>query len=121
MCFFMLMLLTAGDPNEWTTFPSGKPAASTGQPAQAPAAAPAAAPSSGTGVPEAAKPRYRDAVAAVSGGRFQEATVLLNQLAAEYPQVAELYAARCSAQLGLKQPVYAEADCTYALKLKPSL
>ena len=92
MCSIILMLLASGDPNEWSTFPSGKTAGSTAQPAQA---APAS-PSSVTFVPEAAKPRYRDAVAAVSGSRFQEATVLLNQLTAEYPQVAELYAAQAT-------------------------
>lgn len=65
--------------------------------------------------------RYRDAVAHVTAGRYQDATVVINALSAEYPKVAELYATRCSAQLGLKQPSYAEADCAYALKLKPTL
>jgi len=72
-------------------------------------------------MPAGATPRYREAVSLISAGRYAEATVILNQVAAEYPKVAELYAARCSAQLGVKQPGYAEADCAYALKLKPSL
>jgi hypothetical protein len=72
-------------------------------------------------MPDGATPRYREAVSLISSGRYQEATVILNQVAAEYPKVAELYAARCSAQLGVKQAGYAETDCAYALKLKPTL
>lgn len=113
MIALTLLVLLAGDPNEWSTFPDGKPA-----PAKKGGAA---SPQSGATVPESAMPRYREAVSHIGAGRFQEATVLLNQLAAENPRVAEVFAARCSAQLGLRQATYAEADCAYALKLKPQL
>jgi hypothetical protein len=113
MSVWLLLIIAAGDPNEWSSFPTGKPTARPG---------PVSSPSSSTsGVPDAALQRYRDAVAHVSAGRYQDATLLINQLASEYPKVAELYATRCSAQLGLKQPTYAEADCAYALKLKPTM
>lgn len=115
MGVWVLLFLAAGDPNEWSTFPSGKAPAKGGVTAGGGKSAPA------TSIPAAATERYREAVAHVGNGRFQDATVVLNQLTAEYPRVAELYATRCSAQLGLKQPGYAEADCAYALKLKPSL
>jgi hypothetical protein len=65
--------------------------------------------------------RYQQASAAVVAGRYAEATALLNTLAVTNPQVAEIFAARCSAQLGLANDGYAEADCAYALRLKPGL
>ncbi len=125
MGVWLIMILAAGEPDEWSTFPGDKPAA-TSKPAPAPAATAKPAPagksaSAATVMPEGATGRYRDAVSLISGGRYAEATVILNQVAAEYPKVAELYAARCSAQLGVRQPGYAEADCAYAVKLKPSL
>jgi hypothetical protein len=70
--------------------------------------------------PEALE-RYRQASTAVIEGRFSEATASLNALAASYPQVPEVFAARCSAQLGLRQFSFAEADCAYALRLNPAL
>ncbi|MBL8950586.1 MAG: hypothetical protein JNK82_07415 [Myxococcaceae bacterium] len=124
MGVWLVLFLAAGGPDEWSTFPGDKPAAAgKSAPAAAPAAppGPAAKASGATTMPAAATPRYRNAVELISNGRYAEATVVLNQVAAEYPKVPELYAARCSAQLGVKQPGYAEADCAYALKLKPSL
>ena len=120
MHFAVLLFLAAGDPNEWSTFPTGKPQpAPQGQ--QRPQAAPAPAPSAAATIPPQALQRYRDAIAAVASGRYGDATTLLNELSGEYPQLAEVYAARCSAQLGLRQAAYAEADCAYALTLKPTL
>jgi hypothetical protein len=92
-------------PNEWSTFAPGKQVT----------------PPSGQDVPPKALQRYRDAIALVSQGKYSDATVMLNELSGEYPKLAEIFAARCSAQLGLRQPAYAEADCNYALQLKPSL
>lgn len=65
--------------------------------------------------------RYRDAVSKVTAGDHATATIQLNALAAEFPRVAEIFATRCSAQLGLKAMATAEADCRYAYTLKPSL
>jgi hypothetical protein len=93
-------------PNEWSTFAPGKQATP---------------PPAGQDVPPQALQRYRDAIALVSQGKYGDATVVLNELSGEYPKLAEIFAARCSAQLGLRQPAYAEADCNYALQLKPSL
>ena len=119
MGVWVLMILVAGDPNEWTSFPTGKPSSKGGVTGGGSKSAPAA---STTGaIPDGASARYRDAVEHVGAGRYQEATLVINQLTTEYPRVAELYATRCSAQLGLKQPQYAEVDCAYALKLKPTL
>jgi hypothetical protein len=70
--------------------------------------------------PEALE-RYQSANANISSGAYREAIMTLNQLASEYPRVAEIFAARCSAQVALKSNAGAEADCTYALTLKPQL
>lgn len=119
MAVWVLLILVAGDPNEWTSFPSGKPTSKGGVTGGGSRSAPAAAAKSA--IPDGASQRYREAVEHVGAGRYQDATLVINQLTTEYPRVAELYATRCSAQLGLKQPQYAEVDCAYALKLKPSL
>jgi hypothetical protein len=37
------------------------------------------------------------------------------------PRWAEIFSARCTAQLGLKRPDSAAADCRYALQVKPEL
>ncbi len=65
--------------------------------------------------------RYSDAVAKVQAGQHGPATEVLNGLAAEYPRVAEVFASRCSAQLGLRHFPAAEADCAYALAVRPNL
>ncbi len=70
---------------------------------------------------EAAQAKYREANAKITAGAYGEAVATLNALAGEYPRVAELFAARCSAQIGLKRYPGAEADCTYALAVKPEL
>lgn len=65
--------------------------------------------------------QYDDAVRLVQAARYQEAIAALNALAAVYPRVPEIFATRCSAQLGAGQSPGAEADCRYALRLKPEL
>jgi tetratricopeptide (TPR) repeat protein len=70
--------------------------------------------------PEAAA-QYRDAAAKVQAGDYAGASELLNALAAQYPRVPEIFTTRCSLQLGLRRGATAEADCTYALALKPNL
>ncbi len=65
--------------------------------------------------------RYQDAVQKVQTGAYGDATVQLNALSQEHPRVAEIFATRCSAQLGLNHLGAAEADCNYALQLKPGL
>ena len=64
---------------------------------------------------------YEDAVRLVQAGRYRDAFVPLNALARDYPRVAEVFATRCSAQLGAGSSAAAEADCRYALSLKPDL
>lgn len=70
--------------------------------------------------PEAAS-QYRDAAAKVQAGDYAAASELLNALAAQYPRVPEIFTTRCSLQLGLRRGATAEADCTYALALRPNL
>lgn len=70
--------------------------------------------------PEAAA-QYRDAAARVQAGDYAGASDLLNALAAQYPRVPEIFTTRCALQLGLRRGGTAEADCTYALALKPNL
>ena len=65
--------------------------------------------------------KYTDAVNLIRSQKYGEATALLNELSVVEPKWAEVFAARCSAQLGLNQPGYAERDCAYALRLKPEL
>ncbi|MFT3841764.1 MAG: hypothetical protein QM723_32540 [Myxococcaceae bacterium] len=65
--------------------------------------------------------RYQDAVKKVQTGAYGDATVQLNALSSEHPRVPEIFATRCSAQLGLNHVAAAEADCNYALQLKPGL
>lgn len=65
--------------------------------------------------------RYQDATAKIQARAFGEAIPTLNQLAAEYPRTAEVFAARCSAQVSMQSFAGAEADCTYALTVKPDL
>jgi hypothetical protein len=65
--------------------------------------------------------RYQDAVQKVQIGQHGDATNELNVLAGDHPRVAEIFATRCSAQLGLNHLSAAEADCDYALKVKPTL
>lgn len=62
--------------------------------------------------------KYAQATAKIQAGAHSEAISLLNELAAEFPRVAEVFVARCSAQVGLKSFQGAEADCTYALGIK---
>lgn len=64
---------------------------------------------------------YEDAVRLVQAGRYRDAFVPLNTLARDYPRVPEVFATRCSAQLGAGSNAAAEADCRYALSLKPDL
>lgn len=108
----LLMLLATSDPGstdpaQWSVFPAPQ--------SQAARASDAAT------LPPAAAAQYNQAATLIGQGRSPEATALLNQLGTQYPRVAEIFAARCSAQLAVKQPQYARADCEYALKLKPSL
>lgn len=63
--------------------------------------------------------RYMRASAAISARNWSEAVSTLNALAAEYPQVPEVFAARCTAQIGQQRHESSEADCAYALKLWP--
>lgn len=63
--------------------------------------------------------QYREAVSRVEAGAYGPATELLNALAAQYPRVPEIFATRCSAQVGLRNFAAAEADCAYALKVQP--
>ena len=70
--------------------------------------------------PEAAS-QYRDAAAKVQAGDYVAASELLNALAAQYPRVPEIFTTRCSLQLGLRRGATAEADCAYALALRPNL
>ncbi|MBL8957714.1 MAG: hypothetical protein JNK82_43465 [Myxococcaceae bacterium] len=65
--------------------------------------------------------RYQRATGDITGARWSQAITALNGLAGEYPRVAEIFAARCSALVGIKNYVAAEADCDYALKVKPTL
>lgn len=70
------------------------------------------------GIPTAARDRYGDAVRKLAAKQYGPANDVLNQLAAEYPRTAEIFASRCSAQLGLQHWAAAEADCNYTLALK---
>jgi hypothetical protein len=72
-------------------------------------------------IPDAARKRYADAGAKLAAGDYSSANDLLNQLAADFPRWPEVFASRCSAQLGLKHWDAAVADCNYALVLKPKL
>lgn len=65
--------------------------------------------------------RYQGANEAISAAQWGRAIETLNALAAEYPRVAEVFAARCSALVGAKNFAAAEADCEYSLSVKPSL
>jgi hypothetical protein len=71
------------------------------------------------GVPPAARARYQDAVTKLSARQWGPANDVLNALASEFPRVPEIFASRCSAQLGLQHWAAAEADCNYTLQLKP--
>jgi hypothetical protein len=84
------------------------------------AASPAMAADSAGFRPEALV-RYNSAVAQVQSRQFPEAIAGLNELARDYPRVAEVFASRCSAQLGQGSNAGAEADCAYAVALKPGL
>jgi hypothetical protein len=108
----LALVLLAQSPSEWADLPVPK------GPAPAAAAAPAPAPSAPAA---SATAQYARAVSLIEANQYGEATALLNELAAGNPGWAEVYAARCSAQLGLSRPEYAQADCRYALKLKPTL
>jgi hypothetical protein len=70
------------------------------------------------GLPEPARARYLDAIEKLNARQYGRANDLLNSLAVEHPQIAEVFASRCSAQLGLQHWAAAEADCEYTLKLK---
>src|SRR5437868_9380656 len=104
MTLVLLTLLS-----QWSDFPGSKPAA-------APAQAQTQAKPSGN-----AQDRYAQATRLISSRQFGEATAILNELAPTNPKWAEVYAARCSAQLGLKRPDTAAADCRYAWSLQPTL
>jgi hypothetical protein len=67
------------------------------------------------------KAAYRLAVQLIAERKYGEATAVLNEVAAKEPRWAEIFSARCSAQLGLKRPDSAAADCRYALQVKPEL
>jgi hypothetical protein len=69
----------------------------------------------------AAQPSYEAAVQAIREARYGAALALLNKVAQDNPRVAEVFASRCSAQIGLAMNPGAEADCNYALSLKPTL
>jgi hypothetical protein len=65
--------------------------------------------------------KYHRASEKITARSFGEAIALFNELAVSYPKVAEIFAGRCSAQVGAKAYATAEADCVYALKVKPDL
>jgi hypothetical protein len=67
------------------------------------------------------KAAYRLAVQLIAERKYGEATAVLNEVAAKEPRWAEIFSARCTAQLGLRRPDSAAADCGYALKVKPEL
>jgi Flp pilus assembly protein TadD len=71
--------------------------------------------------PKDHKAEYRLAVQLIAERKFGEATAVLNEVAQQEPRWAEIFSARCSAQLGLKRPDSAAADCRYALQVKPEL
>jgi hypothetical protein len=78
-------------------------------------------PAAGATLSAEALTQYRDAVAKVTAGAHGPATEVLNGLAAQYPRVPEIFATRCTAQLGLSHFPAAEADCAYALAVRPNL
>src|SRR4051812_24907310 len=65
--------------------------------------------------------RYQDAFAKLQSGAYGPATEVLNALAGPHPRVAEIFALRCSAQIGLGRFSASEADCAYALTIKANL
>jgi hypothetical protein len=73
------------------------------------------------GIPDAAKARYAEASQKLRANDYPHANDILNQLAGQYPRWPEIFASRCSAQLGLQHWDAAAADCNYALQLKPRL
>ena len=110
-----LLLLLAGDPNEWNTLDGkkGKPLKAAPASKTAPAAAPA--------FPEGARAPYQDAVAKVASGQYGPATDVLNALAPDYPRLPELFATRCSAQLGLRHAAAAEAPSEEMAQLREQM
>jgi hypothetical protein len=65
--------------------------------------------------------QYQKATQDIQGRSFGSAIETLNALALQYPKVAEIFATRGSALVSNAQYAAAEADCTYALTLKPNL
>jgi hypothetical protein len=63
--------------------------------------------------------RYQSASLQIQSGDNAGALLSLNALAAEFPFVAEVFAARCSAFLGIGSPLAAAGECGRALGLKP--
>lgn len=77
-----------------------------------------------TGLEPADQEKYADAVRMIREGSqkdFASASEVLNALAKKSPRCAEVFAARCSAQMGLRAWQQAANDCSYALSLKPGL
>jgi hypothetical protein len=73
----------------------------------------------GTSMSPDARARYTQASQDIQARAYGPAIEKLNALAAEYPRVAEIFASRCSALIANAQYERAEADCTYALSIKP--
>lgn len=115
----------AGDPNEWNAYGTkpaapAKPSAGQAKPATGPEKPAVTAPAT-PGIPDGAKKQYAQAGTLLQQREYGQANDLLNSLAQSYPRWPELFASRCSAQLGLQHWDAAAADCNYALTLKPTL
>jgi hypothetical protein len=72
----------------------------------------------GAGLSAEATARYQQASAAIAARQYPQALDILNALATQNPQVAEIYASRCSVLVAQQRWAAAEADCGYALRLK---
>jgi tetratricopeptide (TPR) repeat protein len=63
--------------------------------------------------------RYAEAAQHLSARAYSRPLGLRQQLASDFPQVPQIYSARCRANVGLAQWNLALIDCQYALQLRP--
>jgi hypothetical protein len=75
----------------------------------------------GTPMSAEATAQYQRASQDIQARSYPSAIETLNALALKYPKVPEIFASRCTALIGTGHYPEAEADCTYAIALKPNM
>jgi tetratricopeptide (TPR) repeat protein len=121
LCLVLVASLARAQFREWNDFPENPKSATSVSPSGLDGGAQNTSALAPLIEIPALQERYAEAAQHLSAREYSRALGLLQQLVSDFPQVPQIYSARCSANLGLAQWNLALIDCQYALQLRPQL